>query len=173
MSIRADVTRDPILVTGGASGKTGRRVAERLRTKGVPVRVGSRSAQPAFDWDDRATWRPALAGTSAAYISYFPDLGVPSAPEAIAAFAQAALDVGTRRLVLLSGRGEEEALRAEQALRDSGADWTVVRCSWFNQNFSENVFLGPVLSGVVALPVDASRNRSSTRTTSLMSRLPR
>jgi len=155
MSTRTNITQETILVTGGASGKTGRRVAQRLHARDVPVRVGSRSAQPPFDWDDRATWRPALAGTSAAYISYFPDLGVPSAPETIAAFAQAALDVGSTRLVLLSGRGEEEALRAEQALRESGADWTVVRCSWFNQNFSENFFLGPVLAGEVALPVDA------------------
>jgi len=120
----------------------------------VPVRVGSRSGQPPFDWDDRATWRPALEGTTAAYISFFPDLGVPSAPEAIAAFAEAALDVGSRRLVLLAGRGEEDALRSEQALRESGAEWTVVRCSWFNQNFSENFFLGPVLAGEVALPTD-------------------
>ncbi|MGI8625291.1 MAG: hypothetical protein ACR2J5_01790 [Geodermatophilaceae bacterium] len=76
-------------------------------------------------------------------------------PEAIAAFAEAALNVGTGRLVLLSGRGEEEASRAEQALQASGADWTVVRCSWFNQNFSESFALGPVLAGEVALPVDA------------------
>lgn len=155
MSIRSGATQDPILVTGGARGKTGRRVAQRLRGRGVPVRSGSRSGQPPFDWDARATWRPALAGTSAAYVSYFPDLGVPNAPEAIAAFAEAALNVGTGRLVLLSGRGEEEASRAEQALQASGADWTVVRCSWFNQNFSESFALGPVLAGEVALPVDA------------------
>lgn len=68
--------------------------------------------------------------------------------------SQAALDVGARRLVLLSGRGEDAAQRAEQAVQDSGAAWTIVRCSWFNQNFSENVFLGPVLAGEVALPPD-------------------
>lgn len=154
MNAQSGATLGTILVTGGATGKTGRRVAQRLRARGVPVRVGSRSAAPPFDWADQATWRPALAGTTAAYISYYPDLGVPSAPEAIAAFAQAALDVGTRRLVLLAGRGEEDALRSEQALRESGAEWTVVRCSWFNQNFSENFFLGPVLAGEVALPTD-------------------
>jgi electron transfer flavoprotein alpha/beta subunit len=58
------------------------------------------------------------------YIAYFPDLAVPGAPEAIAAFADDALAVGTQRLVLLSGRGEEEADRAERTLRDSGAQWT-------------------------------------------------
>ncbi len=154
MNAQTGTTAGTILVTGGATGKTGRRVAQRLRARGLPVRVGSRSGQPPFDWADRTTWRPALAGTTAAYVSYYPDLGVPSAPEAIAAFAEAALDVGTRRLVLLAGRGEEDALRSEQALRESGAEWSVVRCSWFNQNFSENFFLGPVLAGEVALPTD-------------------
>lgn len=142
----------PTLVVGG-TGKTGRRVAERLEARGVPARIGSRSGEPPFDWEDPSTWAPALRGTSAAYVSFFPDLAVPGAPEAIATFAQVALDGGTRRLVLLSGRGEEEAERAERALQDSGAEWTIVRCSWFSQNFSESYLLESVLAGEVALPV--------------------
>jgi uncharacterized protein YbjT (DUF2867 family) len=59
-----------------------------------------------------------------------------------------------RRLVLLSGRGEDEAQRGERAVADSGVEWTVVRSSWFNQNFDEGLFLPAVLSGEVALPVD-------------------
>lgn len=137
----------------GATGKTGWRVAERLAAGGHAVRAGSRSAAPPFAWDDQSTWAPALAGTSAAYISFFPDLAVPGAAETIAALSQLAVANGTRRLVLLSGRGEEEAQRAEQALIASGADWTVVRCSWFAQNFSESFFLDPILGGEVALPV--------------------
>ena len=137
----------------GATGKTGRRVAERLRARDVPVRAGSRTSEPPFDWEDRSTWGPALDGASAAYVSFYPDIAVPGAPEAIAALAEAALRSGTRRLVLLSGRGEEEAQRAEQALQTSGVpEWTIVRCSWFNQNFSEGEFLEPVLAGEVALP---------------------
>lgn len=155
MNTQTNTTKPTVLVTGGSTGKTGRRVAARLRARDIPVRAGSRSGQPPFDWADRATWRPALAGTTAAYVSYFPDLGVPSAPEAIGAFVEAALDAGTRRLVLLAGRGEPEALHAEQAVRESGAEWTVLRCSWFDQNFTENFLLGPVLAGEVALPVDA------------------
>ena len=142
----------PILVLGG-TGKTGRRVVSRLRDRGVPVRVGSRSGTPPFDWEDTATWAPALHGARAAYISYFPDIAVPGAPEAIAELARIAVQGGTRRLVLLSGRGEEEAQRAEAELRASGADWTIVRCSWFNQNFSEDYLRESVLAGEVALPV--------------------
>ncbi len=146
-------TTDPILVVG-ATGKTGRRVAEGLSARGVPVRLGSRSATPSFDWEDPSTWSAALAGTSAAYVSFYPDIAVPGAPEAIAAFAERALEAGTKRIVLLSGRGEEEAQRAEEVVRASGADWTIVRCAWFMQNFSESFFRDPVLAGEVALPTD-------------------
>lgn len=148
-----DTIETSTLVVGG-TGKTGRRVVERLRARGLPVRIGSRSSDPRFDWEDRGTWAPALQGASAAYISYHPDIAVPGASEAIAEFAQMAVESGTRRLVLLSGRGEEEAQRSERALQESGADSTVVRCSWFNQNFSEGFFLEPVVAGEVALPVD-------------------
>lgn len=144
----------PILVLG-SSGKTGRRIVERLHALGHTVRLGSRSAAPAFDWEDRSTWAPVLAGVSAVYISYYPDLAAPGAPEAIAAFTEQALASGVHRLVLLSGRGEHEAQRAEQALQASGADWTILRCSWFMQNFSESVFLDGVRAGELALPVGA------------------
>ena len=142
---------DPILVLG-AHGKTGRRIVERLRARDLPVRLGSRSAHPPFDWEDPGTWRPALEGARAAYVSYFPDLAAPGAPEAVGALAAVALDAGVERLVLLSGRGEEEAQRSEEMLRRSGAAWTVVRASWFNQNFSEAHFREPLLAGELALP---------------------
>ena len=136
----------------GATGKTGSRVTERLQAAGVPVRAASRAADPPFDWEDRATWAAALEGASSAYVSFYPDLAVPGAPEAIEAFARQAVDGGTRRLVLLSGRGEEEAQRAERALQDSGAEWSVVRCGWFMQNFSESYFAEPLAAGELALP---------------------
>jgi uncharacterized protein YbjT (DUF2867 family) len=137
-----------------ATGKTGRRVAQRLQDRGLAIRLASRGADPAFDWDDRRTWEPAVAGTSAAYVSYFPDLAVPGAAETVADFARVAVAGGVRRIVLLSGRGEPEAQRAERLVADAGADWTVVRCSWFAQNFSEGYVLDPILGGEVVLPVD-------------------
>jgi uncharacterized protein YbjT (DUF2867 family) len=146
-------TQTLTLITGG-TGKTGRRVAERLEARGLPVRIGSRSGAPAFDWEDRSTWAAALDGAGAAYVSFYPDLAVPGAAETIEAFTEAALAAGTRRLVLLSGRGEEEAQRAERIVQASDADWTIVRCSWFNQNFSESHFLEPLLAGELALPAD-------------------
>jgi uncharacterized protein YbjT (DUF2867 family) len=145
------MTNEPILVLG-ATGKTGRRVVERLQARGVEVRAGSRSGQPPFDWEDASTWGPALEGVSAVYVSYFPDLAVPGAPEAVGALAEQAQRSGVQRVVLLSGRGEEEAQRSEQVVAAAGIDWTVVRCSWFNQNFSEGYMLDPILGGELALP---------------------
>ncbi|WP_412516007.1 NAD(P)H-binding protein [Actinomadura madurae] len=139
------------LVTGG-TGKTGRRVVQRLTARDRPVRVGSRSGGVPFDWADQDTWEPALEGVTAAYLSYFPDLAAPGAPEAIGSFAEAALRSGTRRLVLLSGRGEEEAQASEKVLADSGADWTVLRCSWFAQNFSEGYLVDALAAGDLSLP---------------------
>ena len=146
-----DTKTQTTLVLGG-TGKTGRRVAQRLSALGRPVRVGSRSGRPPFDWEDRATWAPALDGAGAAYVSYYPDLAAPGAVEATDAFARLAAGSGVSRLVLLTGRGEPEAELAEQALRDCGAELTIVRAAWFNQNFSEDYLLESVLAGEVALP---------------------
>jgi len=148
--------QDPILVLG-TTGKTGSRVAQRLHARGVPVRAGGRSADPPFDWDDRATWPAALRGTSAAFVVFPPDLAVPGAAEAVGAFAEQALAAGCRRRVLLSGRGEPEAERAERGLAASGADATVLRASWFMQNFSEGAFADAVRSGELALPAGDRR----------------
>jgi uncharacterized protein YbjT (DUF2867 family) len=143
------------LVLGG-TGKTGRRVVERLEARGLPVRVGSRSGEPPFDWENPDTWAPALDKVGAVYVSYAPDLAVPGAVEAVRSFAELAVENGVRRLVLVSGRGEEEAQCAELVVQEvgekAGAEWTVVRCSFFNQNFSENYLLESVLGGEVALP---------------------
>ena len=147
-------TQDTTLVLG-ASGKTGRRVAQRLLDRGIETRLGSRSGEPRFDWDEPATWEPVLDGTTVAYVSYFPDLAVPGAAATVGAFARLAVDRGVRRLVLLSGRGEEEAQHAERLVQEASPGVTVVRCSWFSQNFSESFLLDQVLAGTVALPVDA------------------
>jgi uncharacterized protein YbjT (DUF2867 family) len=140
----------PILVSGGTS-KTGRRVAERLTAQGLPVRIGSRSAERAFDWDDHSTWAPALDGVGSVYISHYLD-AVPGAAETVGSFAELAVANGVRRQVLLGGRGEPEAERVEEAVRDAGGELTIIRSTWFAQNFSEGGFLDFVLAGEVTLP---------------------
>lgn len=149
----ANSTQEKTTLVLGGTGKTGRRVAERLTAQGLPVRIGSRTGEPPFDWENHDTWAPVLDGVEAAYVSYYPDLAAPGAPAAIRSFTDLAVASGVRRLVLLSGRGEQEAQACEQLVQESGAEWTIVRASWFCQNFSEDYLLEPVLGGEVALPV--------------------
>lgn len=145
----------PILITGG-TGKTGRRIAERLAAAGQAIRIGSRRSAPAFDWEDAAGWQAALRGVFAVYISYYPDLLAPEALGRVETFSRLAVASGVQRLVLLSGRNEPAAQAAEQVVmrvaQQAGADWTILRCGWFAQNFSESLLLDPVRYGEVVLP---------------------
>jgi uncharacterized protein YbjT (DUF2867 family) len=149
-----NMQQQPLVLVLGGTGKVGRRIAARLTDRGVPVRIGARSAAPAFDWNDPATWRKVLNEVQNVFISYAPDIAVPGAPQAVAKFTQQAAAQGVARVVLLSGRGEPEAEAAERLVQDGPLPWTILRCSWFAQNFSENFLLDPVLGGEVALPVD-------------------
>lgn len=144
------------LVIGG-TGKTGRRIVGGLKEKGVTVRLGSRSASPRFDWGNEAGWDACLEDVESAYISYAPDLAIPGATDSIQAFVDKAKKHGVRRLVLLSGRGEEEAQACERIVQESGLEWTIVRASWFNQNFSEGAFIDMILSGQITLPAGSAK----------------
>ena len=145
-----------ILVVG-KHGKTGARVERRLQAAGVPTLGVSRSTTPSFDWDLPETWRHVLTGVRAAYVTYHPDLALPQAEDAIRRFTGMARDAGVEHIVLLSGRGEAGARRAEDVLRNSGIDWNVVRASWFAQNFSENFMLDGIISGELVMPVCETR----------------
>ena len=140
-----------VLVLGG-TGKTGRRVAAGMGARGVPVRIGSRGATPPFDWNDEAGWGACLQDVDAVYITYAPDLAMPGATDAIRSLVEHARRFGVRRAVLLSGRGEPEAQACERIVQESGLEWTVVRASWFFQNFSEGAFADMVLAGRITLP---------------------
>lgn len=141
-----------ILVIGG-TGKTGRRVAENLIQLGHNVRVVGRKTNPAFDWENTDTYDAALKDMDRAYIVYYPDLAVPGSRDAISALTEKALEAGLEKVVLLSGKGETEAEACEEIVASSGLNYTLVRASWFNQNFSEGAFLEFVLNGIVALPM--------------------
>ncbi|WP_106397836.1 NmrA family NAD(P)-binding protein [Actinocorallia populi] len=145
------MTAKPILVIG-STGKTGGRVIARLTELGHAVRGVSRNTEIPFVWEKRETWPEALRGAGAVYVTYSPDLAAPGAPADIEAFVAAAAEAGVERLVLLSGRGEHNAIRCEEIVRDSGLPYTLLRASWFAQNFSEGAMLGQVLEGVVAMP---------------------
>src|SRR5262249_27513331 len=141
----------PILIIGG-NGKTGGRVNARLQSRGIATRPVSRSTAIPFDWNRPETWAAALDGVSKAYITYHPDIAVEGAAEAIATLGHLAKAKGLQQVVLLSGRGEPRAQRAEAALQASGVNCTIVRASWFNQNFSEGYLIDGVRAGDIMLP---------------------
>lgn len=148
---RADNSTGLTLVLGG-TGKTGSRIVRGLKQLGVPVRIGSRSASPAFDWTSESSWNACLDGVDAVYLTYAPDLAIPGATDTIQSFVNAAHRCGVKRAVILSGRGEAEAQACEAIVMESGMQWTVVRASWFNQNFSEGAFIDMVHAGQISLP---------------------
>ena len=149
-------TRNTTVVVTGASGRTGSRVARSAQAAGLTVRAASRAQ--GFDWQDRSTWARVLRGADAAYLVYPSDIGAPGAAEAVGALAREAVGAGVRRLVLLSSRGQDRARDAEEALRASGADWTVVRAAWFAQNFSEGPLVEELrLSGELVFPAGEVR----------------
>lgn len=141
----------PILVIG-ATGKTGSRVANKLETLGHAVRRGSRNSAIPFDWENSATWAPALEGVRAAYITYFPDLAFPGAVEKLEALTVMAREAGVQKLVLLSGRGEHHARLGEDVVKASSVPFTIVRSAWFAQNFSEGYLRDPIMAGVLPMP---------------------
>ncbi len=151
MTARKHSSQELVLVLG-ATGKTGRRIVAALQSLEVPVRLGSRSASPSFDWNNSRNWDECLEGVSRIYINYAPDLAMPGATDAITELTQRARSAGVQQLVLLSGRGEEEAQACERIVQQSGIDWTIVRASWFNQNFSEGAFVDMVQAGQITLP---------------------
>lgn len=154
MNVRStDNTQQPevVLVIGG-TGKTGRRVVDRLVAGKAKVRSVSRSTSIPFDWHDPASWGAALQDVKSIYMTYSPDLAVPGATAAIGQFVDQAVAAGVERLVLLSGRGEAEAQACERIVQQTDTQWTIVRASWFMQNFSEGQFLDMVLDGTITLP---------------------
>ncbi len=151
MTFFDEMTDAKILIVG-ANGKTGTRVDARLRAAGIATLGVSRSTNPKFDWADASNWPVVLEGVKGAYLTYHPDLSVPEAEGHIREFCNIARNAGLEHVVLLSGRGEEGAARAEHVLRESGLDWNIVQSSWFAQNFSENFLLDGILAGELVVP---------------------
>jgi uncharacterized protein YbjT (DUF2867 family) len=147
-----NTTPTPRYVVLGSRGKTGGRVAQRLRALGHDVVEASRSTPQRFDWEDPSTWEPTLSGASGLYATFFPDLAAPGAHETVGALAEVARAAGIERAALLSGRGEPAAQLGEEAFLAAlpGAD--VLRCAWFDQNFTEGIFEPAVAAGAFSLP---------------------
>ena len=137
----------------GATGKTGSRIMQGLKSLGHNPKGASRHGEVHFDWEEQTTWSAALNGIDSVYLTYYPDLAVPQAPEDISRFCALAKMKGVKHITVLSGRSEPAAQVCENIIKQSGLSWTVVRASWFDQNFSEGLFRQFIMDGNIALPV--------------------
>lgn len=139
----------------GATGKTGSRVCQLLSEVLPPekIKAASRQSDTHFDWSSPTSWVQALDGVSHVYLTYFPDLAVPSSIIHINDFCQLAKKQNVKHITLLSGRGEPAAQQCEDIVINSGMNWTIVRASWFNQNFSDGFFKNFIDAGQINLPV--------------------
>ena len=150
----------------GATGKTGRRITTRLTQAGADVRAAARNPGPGdggarpvrFDWADRSTWGPAVEDPARPDVVYLvPPALVVDHVAPVTAFVETLRSVGVPRVVFLSARGADASdeipmRREELALAGSGLGWSVLRPSWFMQNFTEGAFAGMIAAGTVALP---------------------
>jgi uncharacterized protein YbjT (DUF2867 family) len=141
----------------GSTGKTGRRVYDMLLEQNFNAIPASRNSSTPFDWYNESTWSNVLKGIDTVYITFQPDLAVPQAVQIITAFTQAAKDAGVSKLVLLSGRGEPEAEACENVIINSGLRYTILRCSFFMQNFSEGFWRDGIVSGEFVIPIVTAR----------------
>jgi uncharacterized protein YbjT (DUF2867 family) len=143
------------LVLGG-TGKTGTRVARLLTGRGLSVRTAARhGADVAFDWDDPATHRSAVAGIDRLYL-VAPVMRTRFAKQ-VSSFLDLAQAAGVRHVTYLSAYGidlapPEVALRAVELdlMARSTLTHSVLRPAWFMQNFSET-FLKPI-DGAITVP---------------------
>lgn len=135
----------------GATGKTGRRVADLLEAGGHAVRRLARGTSPRFDWEQPHGWLQALRSVDRLYVTYVPDLAAPGADAAITRLTEVAREAGVGRIVLLSGRGEAGARRCEEIVLNCGIPATILSAGWFVQNFTEGALSGARESGVLAI----------------------
>jgi uncharacterized protein YbjT (DUF2867 family) len=136
----------------GSTGKTGKRVFNKLQQLNADAIPASRNSAIPFDWYDQSTWEKALNGINKVYITFQPDLAIPQSLEIIKAFVTTAKNAGIKKLVLLSGRGELEAQACEDVVIASGLDYTIVRSAFFMQNYSEGFWLEGIINGELVVP---------------------
>ncbi|WBO62969.1 NAD(P)H-binding protein [Streptomyces camelliae] len=140
---------DRMILVTGATGTTGSEVVRQLTARGEKVRALTRDPQRARmpagvevaggDYADPDSLAAAMTGVTAAYLVCPPGPGA-AHDTALVAAARAA---GVRRLVKLSAIGSDDPATGptvawhgagERAVRDSGAEWTVLRPSSFATN---------------------------------------
>jgi len=150
----------------GATGKTGRHVVREGLARGWRVRAAARRAPlegewARFEWDDRASWSGAFAGSDAAYLLI--PFNHPGAAETTPDLIAAAAEAGVRRIALLSSLDAEHApvdsplVVAEQTLLGLPVTPVILRPTWFFDNFGDGSFGAMTREGRIRLPAGDGR----------------
>src|SRR6266851_2425451 len=114
------LTSTSLTLVLGATGKTGSRVANRLLSRGLPVRTAARAGADAhFDWDDPETYAPALHGVNRVYL-LGPVMRTDFADQ-VSMFLDQAEAAGARHVTYLSAYGIDSA-PPETAMRSVELD---------------------------------------------------
>jgi uncharacterized protein YbjT (DUF2867 family) len=155
-----------ILLTG-ATGTIGKAALAALRTTGREFKVAARSPEKlkaqgveavAFDWDDRDSYLPALQGVEKLFLL------TPNSERQVGYVVQAvaaAKRAGIRHIVRLSVLGADadpgiilgrQHFAAERELKASGIACTMLRPTFFMQNFTNYYGVNPQADSEVYLP---------------------
>jgi len=152
-----------ILVTG-SSGKVGRVVVEELKQVGEQVRTATRNPvgpdAVELDWNNPATFQPALAGVNRVFL--MSPSSEPAPKDFLLPFLAQAAD-GRRKIVLMSEGttdvDETAPMRpVETAVQSCGSPYVILRPNWFMDNF-HTYWLEPIRqAGILPLPAEDSRS---------------
>lgn len=134
----------PLILVTGATGKTGHAIAARLGRASARLRLASRSPTTLpgaqwsrLDWSDLTTFDPALADVERVYL--LAPVGHNSPLDLVGPFIDKALAAGVQRFVLLSSsqlaEGGPAMGQIHAYLRAVTSQWSVLRPSWFMENF--------------------------------------
>jgi uncharacterized protein YbjT (DUF2867 family) len=150
-----------VLVTT-PNGKVGSHIVKLLVENGISVRVAAHNVAKAqaafpgadvvaFDFFDASTWDAALAGVTALYHAAPGDFAAEPQNQLI----DAAKAAGVKRVVRLSALGVEfgeSAMRdIEEHIEQSGLEYTLLRPTWFMQNFN-TLHVEPIRNGILPEP---------------------
>ncbi|TDL31995.1 ergot alkaloid biosynthesis protein [Jeotgalibacillus sp. S-D1] len=141
------MVQENITLITGASGKTGRRITDRLIELGKPVLAATRQSPSKldrsnaiyFDWYDESTHLPALKNVDQLYL--VAPVGDTDPAKVMIPFIKKALAQGVKRFVLLSSASisEEESVfgPVHLTIKRLAPEWAVLRPSYFMQNFTQ------------------------------------
>lgn len=151
----------PVVLVMGGTGRSGALIARELTKRGLRARTAARSgADVKFDWDDTATYAPALDGAGRVYL-VTPVMRTKFVHQ-VAKFLDLAAASGVRHVTYLSAYGGDRApaevdIRAVELEleRRSAFSHSILRPAWVMQNFSDQHL--PLIGDAFTVPTGGGK----------------